>query len=354
MIDFRLQRPAALALLAALLFGASTPLAKLLLGQMSPQLLAGLLYLGSGLGLAALRLFGRLLFPRRAEQLGALHGRDYFWLAGAVACGGVAAPLLLLWGLSGSSAATASLLLNLEGTFSVLLAAWLFRESVAGRVWLASVIMLAGGVLLTFDPANVYHLSPRAGAVILACLLWAADNNLTRQIAHGDPVSIAAIKGLTAGSVNLGLALALGAKLPGLLPLAGSLSLGFFSYGISLVLFIYALRHLGSARAAAHFGTAPFLGAALAVLLLHEPFSALLALALLLMLIATALIVSEQHEHAHRHEALAHSHEHMHDEHHGHAHEAGEPAAPHVHNHEHETMEHSHPHLPDIHHRHGH
>lgn len=350
-IDLQVQRYALLALAAAALFGASVPFAKLLLGEMSPVILAGLLYLGSGLGLALLRFTrGTIAQPREAR----LATKDWGWLAGAIVAGGVVAPVLLLWGLAGSGAADASLLLNFEGVITTLIAVALFREAVGMRVWIAALVMLCGGLVLTYDPRMPATFSLQSLAIVGACLGWAIDNNLTRKVSGADPLITAMSKGLAAGSFNLGLGLALGEKLPELGAMASALGLGFFAYGISLVLFIYALRHLGAARAGAHFSTAPFIGAALAVPLLGEPVTSSLVAAAALMAIATWLVLTESHAHKHEHERLIHTHRHMHDEHHQHTHHGDEDSEPHAHEHMHEKMKHSHPHMPDLHHRHEH
>lgn len=355
MINLPLQRYALSALAAAALFGASTPFAKLLLGELPPLALAGLLYLGSGLGLLAVRLATR---SRRGADRPAteapLAAGDYPWLAGAVIAGGVAAPILLLWGLSGTGAAEASLLLNLEGVVTTLVAALLFREAVGGRVWAAAALMLAGATVLSWQPQADLKFSLNAIAIVGAGFFWALDNNLTRRISAADPVVLATIKGLAAGSFNLALAYALGQYFPATVTLAGALVLGFLGYGVSLVLFILALRHLGAARTAAHFSTAPFIGAAIAIIVLGEPFTSSFGTALALMVAATWLVLTEQHAHEHTHEYLAHGHRHARDAHHQHAHRGDEGPEPHAHWHEHPPMTHSHPHLPDLHHRHKH
>ena len=356
MIDLSVQRYAVFALAAAALFGASTPLAKLLLGDLPPLALAGLLYLGSGMGLFLVRVLRRLF--RTAAQGESTEaspgGRDYIWLAGAVISGGVVAPVLLMWGLSGSGASEASLLLNLEGVVTMLVAALLFREAVGARVWVAAALMLVAGLVLSWQPQADAKLSLHAIAIIGACFCWALDNNLTRRISANDPVVLAMIKGLVAGSCNLALAFALGLHLSATAALAGALVVGFLGYGISLVLFILAMRHLGSARAAAHFSTAPFIGAAIAIFALGEPFTASFAVALALMVAATWLVLTEQHVHQHVHQDMAHNHRHVHDEHHTHAHQGDEGPEPHAHWHQHSPMMHAHPHLPDLHHRHKH
>ena len=354
-IDIRIQRYAFLALAAAALFGASTPFAKLLLGELPPLGLASLLYLGSGLGLLAVLVLRRQ-FARGegGSKEAAIEGWDFAWLAGAVIAGGGFAPVLLMWGLSGTGASEASLLLNLEGVVTMLIAALLFREAVGRRVWVAAALMLAGGLVLSSQPQADLKLSLHALAIVGACFCWALDNNLTRKVSASDPVVLAMVKGLAAGSFNLALAYALGMEFPASTALAAALTLGFLSYGVSLVLFILALRHLGAARAAAHFSTAPFIGAALAVPLLGEPVTVGLIAAAALMAIATWLVLTESHSHEHIHERLVHTHLHVSDEHHQHAHRGDEGPEPHAHEHAHELVRHTHPHLPDLHHRHGH
>ena len=351
MIHFSVQRYALLALAAAALFGASTPLAKLLLEEISPVLLAGLLYLGSGVGLALARFArGSEKRPREAR----LAATDWGWLGGAILAGGVLAPVLLLWGLAGSGAAATSLLLNFEAVMTALVAAVFFREAVGLRVWLAALVMLAGGALLAYAPLAPLAFSPQSLAIVGACLCWALDNNLTRKVAGADPVVTAITKGLAAGSFNLALGFALGGTVPGAGMTASALMLGFVSYGVSLVLFIHALRHLVAARTAAHFSTAPFIGAVLAVPLLGEPMTPGLIAATLLMAIATWLVLTESHSHEHEHGRLKHTHRHVHDEHHQHGHRGDEGPEPHVHEHAHEPLRHAHPHAPDLHHRHDH
>jgi len=355
MMNLTLQRYALWALLAAALFGAGTPLAKWLLqSNSSPFILAGLLYLGSGVGLFGWQMIQRFRNGNAVTLEKPLQRRDWPWLAGAIICGGSVAPVLLMWGLSGSGAASASLLLNLEGVLTTLVAGLLFSEAIGREVWLAVIIMFVASLLLFYDLQMGFHIPIHALAVIGACLFWAFDNNLTRHVSASDPVVIAMLKGLVAGSMNLALALFLGAKFPGSLAIGASMLLGLLSYGISLVLFIYALRHIGSARTAAHFSTAPFFGAVLAVVLFGEPLTVPLLLALSLMVLATWIMLREAHEHEHTHEILAHEHKHVSDEHHLHEHDGSEGPEPHSHRHTHQSMTHKHPHLPDIHHRHGH
>ena len=347
MIDLRTQRYALFALLAAGLFGVSAPLARQLVGVMSPGTLAGLLYLGSGLALATMQLVRRTQNTERTES--PLRPRDLPWLLGAVVFGGVLGPLLLMGGLQRTSGAFASLLLGLEGILTALVAALAFRESVDRRVWLAAALMVGASAVLTSPGGGAASWLGVAG-VVGACMCWAIDNNVTRPISAADPVQIAMIKGLVAGGFNLVLATSIGEPLPSWQPALAALGIGALSYGVSLVLFILALRHLGSARAAAHFGTAPFFGAAFAIVL-GEPITVWLLIAMGLMALATWLVLTESHEHDHSHEPMAHEH----DEHHQHTHDfPWDPLQGHAHAHAHVPLRHRHAHLPDLHHRHGH
>lgn len=340
-----------LALLAAALFGASTPLAKGLLRNTSPQLLAGLLYLGSGAGLLLVWL-GRRGGTRREA---ALSLRDVPWLAGAIASGGVLGPLLLMYGLLHAPASSASLLLNLEGVFTTLIAWTVFREHVPFRIVVGMIAIVAGGAVLSWEGHVAWGSIWGPLAVTGACLCWAIDNNLTQRVSASDPVQIAQTKGLVAGTVNTGLALSLGARLPDPFPAGAALLLGFLGYGVSLVCFVLALRALGTARTGAYFSLAPFIGAGLGLLLYREPVTPLFLTAGALMTLGLWLHLSERHKHLHEHEVLGHTHAHLHDEHHQHAHGPGDPREePHSHPHRHDRLAHSHPHYPDIHHRHGH
>jgi drug/metabolite transporter (DMT)-like permease len=339
------------AILAAALFGASTPFAKVLLGEIPPVLLAGLLYLGSGVGLTVVYLLRRSQVRSEAP----LSRSDLPWLAGAVVFGGVLAPLLLMLGLRLTPASTASLLLNLEGVFTALLAWFVFRENFDRRIALGMGLIVAGGVLLSWQSEGGFRLPLGSLAVVGACLCWGIDNNLTQKVSAGDPIQVTAIKGAVAGSVNLGLALLLGAVLPPAPHLGGALLVGFLGYGVSLVLFVLALRHIGTARTGAYFSLAPFVGALVSLALLREPVGIFFVAAALLMGAGVWLHLTERHEHAHHHEALTHTHRHVHDAHHQHEHPAGiDPTEPHTHPHTHEPLTHAHPHFPDIHHRHRH
>ena len=339
-----------LALMSAVLFGASAPFAKLLLGAVDAQLLAGLFYLGAGIGLAAVH-GGRAAVGLPAPEA-PLRRPDLPWLAAVILFGGFAGPLLLMLGLARTSAATGSLLLNLEGLATMLIAWVVFRENVDRRLMLGAFAILAGAVVLSWNGAG---LRLDAGAILIAaaCLAWGIDNNLTRKLSAADPVVTAALKGLAAGSANAALALWRGAAMPPLETIGAAAVVGFVGVGVSLVLFMLALRRLGTARTGAYFSLAPFIGATIAVLLLHEPVTVQLVTAGLLMGAGLWLHLAERHEHEHQHEALEHEHAHVHDAHHKHDHE-GPVTEPHSHWHRHERMRHAHPHYPDLHHRHGH
>jgi len=340
-----------LALLSAVLFGASTPFAKLLLGSTDPWMVAGLLYLGAGTGLAVVHLSRAALRIPAVEA--PLRSSDLPWLGLVILAGGIGGPLLLMFGLVRTDAASASLLLNLEGLATMGIAWLAFRENVDRRLLLGAFAILAGAALLSWQGSASLNI----GALLIACacLCWGIDNNLTRKLSSADPVQIAMIKGLVAGSVNLGLALASGATLPPIGTVAATAIVGFLGYGVSLALFVLGLRHLGAARTGAYFSLAPFVGALLAVVVLGETVSLSLLCAGSLMGIGLWLHLTERHDHEHFHEAMEHEHRHRHDEHHQHDHAPGIDAGePHTHWHRHEPLVHRHPHYPDIHHRHDH
>jgi drug/metabolite transporter (DMT)-like permease len=341
------------AIAAAALFGASTPLAKQLLGDVAPWRLASLLYLGSGLGLTIVAVPRR--FGGGESREAPLRAPDLPWLSGAVVFGGVLGPVLLMYGLRATSASTGSLLLNLESVFTAAIAWMVLRENVDRRVFLGMCAIVVGGAVLSWAPSRGDSSATGMLAIAGACLCWAIDNNLTRAVSGGDPVQVAAIKGWVAGGTNLVLASVFGQPWPALPALGGSALVGFVGYGLSLVLFVRALRDLGAARTGAYFSTAPFVGAAIAIAWLGEAPTPSFWIAGALMAVGVWLHLSERHEHQHAHEALEHEHGHVHDAHHQHVHDfEWDGSEPHSHPHKHEPMVHSHPHFPDLHHRHGH
>ena len=342
----------ALALASAVLFGVSTPLAKVLGAGVNAWLLAGLLYLGSGLGLALWRLARAAVSDQPQEAQ--LTRADVPWMIAIVFFGGVAGPLLLMFALKTTAGSTASLLLNLEGLATMAIAWLVYRENVDRRLMIGAFAILAGAVVLSWDFSAVAW-SGGAALIAAACLCWGIDNNLTRKLSAADPVQITMIKGLAAGATNTTLGLIAAGEAPALSTTAAIGALGFAGYGISLVLFVLALRDLGAARTGAYFSTAPFAGALLSIPLLGEPLTLAHGFAAALMGLGVWLHLAEQHDHWHEHEPLTHSHAHIHDEHHKHAHSPGDPTGePHVHVHTHAALRHKHPHFPDLHHRHGH
>lgn len=319
------------------------------MGEVSPWLLAGLLYTGSGIGLGVYRLI------RRSARVRLSQG-ELLPLAGAVFFGGILAPVLLMFGLSNMPASGASLLLNAEGVFTALIAWFVFRENFDRRIALGMVAIVAGAVVLSIPTGSAeFGEAWPSLAVLGACVCWGIDNNLTRKVALNDATWLAAVKGGVAGPVNLALAFTLGATLPPVWSIAVSMGVGLLAYGVSLVLFIVAMRHVGTARAGAYFSVAPFFGALVAVLM-GEPLTVPLIIAAALMAVGVWLHLTERHEHQHTHEALTHDHWHTHDdEHHEHEHDEPVPAGTrHRHEHTHATVQHAHAHFPDSHHRHTH
>ena len=349
-----LARAAIPALTAALLFGASTPFAKLLIGEVSPLLLAGMLYLGSGVGLGVSLVLRRIYRKSGEAPMSGIPIREIPWFAGAIVAGGMVGPALLMLGLSTSSAASASLLLNVEGVLTAVIAWVVFRENADRSIVLGMVLIVAGGVILSLREGAA-EITPGSMLILGACLCWAIDNNLTRKVSTNDAMLVACLKGLLAGACNVILALGMGTALPPISVVAEAMLLGFVGYGVSLTLFVIALRTLGTARTGAYFSVAPLFGVAISFMIwpgLPEP---IFWIAAALMGLGVWLHIRERHDHVHTHEPLEHEHPHSHDEHHQHDH--AEPVAAgvvHTHKHVHGHLTHKHPHYPDIHHQHVH
>ena len=341
----------AFALLSAAAFGASTPVAKILLASIDPWILAGVLYLGAGVGLAAVHGLRGLVGPAGAEA--PLRRSDVPRLLVAILAGGVLGPLLLMYGLAGTDAAGASLLLEAEGLATMAIAWRARRENVDRRLLAGALAILARGVILTLGESSTFQLG--ALLIVAACVCRGVDNNVTRGIAGADPVRIAMIKGLVAGVVNVALGMPGGAAWPASGVLATAALTGFLGVGVSLALFVLALRHLGAASTAAYFSLAPFVGALLAVALLDEPVTARLIAAAGLMGVGLWLHLAERHDHEPTHGSFEHEHRHRHDDHHRHRHDREDPPGePHTHRHTHAELVHRHPPYPDLHHRHRH
>lgn len=343
--------PIVIVLLSAFLFGLSTPLCKFFVGEISAQMMAALLYLGSGLGMTLIA----VLRSGRKIRTSKLSTHEWLWFTTAMIFGGIAAPVALLLGLKAVSAATTSLLLNLEGVFTALLAWFAFKENFDRRIAIGMGFIVASGLLLCWQPAAIKDWQGGALLIVLACLFWSIDNNLMRKVSAADPIELAAIKGWVGGSANLVIATTFGAQLPALNAMVPVLCVGFISYGVSFCLFILALRYLGTARTGAYFSTAPFIGTAVSLVLFDSNPSPLFWLAGCFAAIGVWLHISEQHEHNHVHLEMEHDHSHKHDEHHQHTHDGSEPVGdPHSHRHKHEQLTHCHEHYPDIHHQHIH
>lgn len=336
------------ALAAAIFFGASAPIAKLLLGDIEPIFLAAFLYLGSGTGISLVKWTQR---KRLKDVEAGINRADIPWLAGAIIAGGIIAPIVLMISLQNTPASTASLLLNFEGVGTTLIALVFFKEAIGRRAGTAIIVITFASIFLSTDFKSGFGLSFGALGIILACVLWGADNNFTRNISGKDPLAIVAWKGLVAGTFSFFLAWSLGNSFPAVKTILGTLVLGFVSYGLSTMLFIRSMRGLGAARTSALYGTAPLAGVILSIILFHELPSFLFMIAAILMIGGALLLINEQHEHSHVHTALFHEHSHKHDDS-AHTHDNFEGT--HSHEHEHPEEKHEHDHRPDIHHRHGH
>jgi drug/metabolite transporter (DMT)-like permease len=336
----------AAALLAALLFGASAAATKPLLSTVDPQLLAGLLYLGAALATlpSAILARSRLPSPDRASVLR---------LSGAILAGGVVAPVLLLVGLSKASASSVALWIPLETVATALLAWALFHEHLGRREMAGLALVVVAGVLAAGPPSEARWIS--AFFVLLACVAWGLDNNLSALIDGLTPAQSTLAKGLAAGTVNLVIAVARGAEMPPAVILVQALGIGIVCYGFSIALYLSAAQQLGAARSQALFATSPFFGAALAWLLLQDSVSAWQIAAAAVLALGLSLLMTARHAHEHAHEAMSHVHWHRHDDgHHAHDHDGIVCATWHCHPHAHEPQVHAHPHLPDLHHRHVH
>ncbi len=339
------------ALTAAIFFGASAPFAKLLLGDISPIFLAAFLYLGSGMGVSLVKLGQKLVRPAQQTEAG-IKKADIKWLAGAILSGGVMAPIVLMISLKNTPASTASLLLNFEGVGTTLIALLFFREAISRRAWMAILVITLASIFLSTNFAEGFGLSLGAMGIILACVLWGLDNNLTRNISGKDPLVIVAWKGVVAGTFSFFLAFLLGNPMPSLPSIISTMILGFISYGMSTILFILSMRGLGAARTSALYGTAPLAGVLLSIIIFGESPSSSYSLAGILMIVGALMLINEEHAHSHTHTAMLHEHSHRHDDP-THAHDSG-TVGTHSHEHEHAEEEHEHDHMPDLHHRHGH
>jgi drug/metabolite transporter (DMT)-like permease len=333
--------PLAWCALAALLFGASTPVAKHLLDGMSPFLLAGMLYLGAAIGVLPVALRAKVELDRgSAVRVG-----------GAVLCGGIVGPVLLMLALREAPAGSVALWLNLETVATAILALWIFDEHLHAPTWMAvALILVASAILSGFERSGIVP----AVLVALACVAWGIDNNLTSVIDRLTPAQIVLAKGIAGGAINVAIGFGTSDGVTAR-SIAIALLAGAVSYGLSLVLYIRGAQQLGAARSQLVFSTSPAWGLAIAWLALGEPMTWRLGVAALLMAIATLVWSRERHAHAHAHDAVEHTHWHRHDDgHHDHSHDGLDPSRWHSHAHAHSAITHTHEHHPDIHHRHAH
>jgi drug/metabolite transporter (DMT)-like permease len=351
-MDGRGIYPRALALAAALMFGASVPLSKSLFSSAEPLMVAGLLYLGMGIGMLPVKAY-MTLFGKGSLAEEPLARSDMPWVFGTVLFGGILAPVVMMISLDHTPGSTAALLLNFEGVATGLIALFIFKEAIGKRVWIAIALITAGCSVLSLREGGRWGISLGALGIMATCVLWAIDNNITRRISGKDQYMIVVIKGLGAGTFTLVLATLLGVKLPSIGAMLLAMLLGLISYGVSMAMIVVAMRHLGAARTAAFFGVGPFAGALLSFIVLRETAEIFFWMALVPMAAGVFLLLSETHAHPHTHTVLRHSHKHTHDEHHQHRHK-GKPPHEHTHMHEHTLLTHSHPHAPDLHHRHTH
>lgn len=355
-----LKNPVVYALMTAVLFGSGAPLAKTLLQSSSPLFLSAFLYFGSGIGLSLYLLAGTLLGNHRTEREASLTKNDFPWLLGIILFGGFLAPLTFMISLQYTYAATASLLLNFEAVATTVIASVLFYEEVGQRVWVALFLITTSCILLTLNPMAFFGFSLPALGILATCVFWSLDNNVARNISAKDPLIIVTIKGLCGGSLSLITALLFRETFPALQTLEASLMLGFISYGgLTSVLFLLALRGIGTARAASFLAISPLFGVPIALLLFSEQPGPIFFLAAPIMALGVWLLITEHHAHPHHHAAEVHEHRHRHDDlHHGHSHSQENPlllpSGEHSHLHEHDTIFHDHPHRPDTHHRHSH
>lgn len=337
--------PVAWCVLAAALFGASTPATRPLVDSMGPFLLSGVLYLGAALGVAPWARHS-IEAARRANAANVAR------LCAAVVLGGIVGPVLLLRGLAMAPAGSVALWLNLESVATAVLAWLFFREHIGLRTLIAVGLIVAGSLMLS--PAT-----PRGGMAVAfvagACVAWGLDNNLTAVLDQFTPAQTTFAKGLVAGSFNCIVGLTLADGTPSWPTVLAALVIGAVSYGASLLLYVAGAQHLGATRSQLIFSTAPAWGLLLAWLVLGEPILLVQIGAAALMATAIALWHREQHSHPHVHDPMRHTHRHRHDDgHHDHVHAEPFLGTWHAHEHSHAALEHEHPHHPDLHHRHSH
>lgn len=339
------------AILAALLYGISAPVSKLLLDKIPPTLMAALLYLGAGMGMLGISLYQ--LLNKKEKKEAKMTFKEMPYILGMIGLD-IAAPILLMVGLTLTTSSNASLLNNFEIVATSLIALLIFKETIGKRMWVAIGLITLSSMLLSLTDWSSLSFSVGSVFVVLACIAWGFENNCTRMLSLKDPLQIVIVKGFGSGIGSLIICAVLKEYSFNGLYIAFALLLGFVAYGMSIFLYIKAQRELGAARTSAFYATAPFIGVIISWIVLKEPMTASFMTALALMLLGTYFAVSEDHQHDHVHLNETHEHKHNHEDgHHNHQHDyaiIGE----HSHEHSHEPIKHSHAHLPDLHHRHSH
>ena len=344
------KTPVAFAILAAVCYGISAPFSKVLLAGIPPAFMAALLYLGAGIGMAAVRAFTR----KGAGEVEARLSRNDMPYVVAMVALDIAAPILLMFGLNLSNPATVSLLGNFETVATSLIALLLFREAIGRRLWLSIALITLASVLLSIEEIAGIKLPTGSLLVLLACVCWGIENNCTSRLSLKNPLQIVVVKGFGSGVGALVIALAIGGYNPGIPYVIGALALGFVAYGLSIYFYIRAQRHFGASRTSTFYAFAPFFGVVLSLLVFRDSPSPIFWVALTIMATGAYIAASENHAHRHHHALIEHEHRHRHDDEH-HMHEHQPPfQGKHSHAHSHGETEHSHEHTPDSHHVHKH
>lgn len=342
--------PITYAILAALCYGISAPIAKILLEELPPTLMAALLYLGAGIGMVAVNAFRK----KEVRQREASITRKELPYTLAMILLDIAAPVLLMVGLTTATPATASLLNNFEIVVTTMIALIFFKEAIGKRMWIAIAFITIASILLSVDDFSSLSFSISSGFILLACVCWGIENNCTRMLSLKDPLQIVMIKGFGSGLGSLSISLLIGERGTNLSYIAVALLLGFVAYGLSIYFYILAQRDLGASRTSAYYAFAPFIGMGLSLLIFMEKPSLSFMIALAIMIVGAFFAADEKHSHVHIHQQLSHEHRHNHhDQHHLHSHDHAIEGE-HSHFHTHEALSHQHTHTPDLHHIHTH
>lgn len=340
-----------MAILAALLYGISSPISKLLLTKIPPTLMAALLYLGAGIGMACVNTYNIAMKKERLEAKMTMKEMPY--IVGMILLD-IVAPIFLMLGLTMTASSNASLLNNFEIVATSLIALFIFKETIGKRMWIAVSLITLSSIILSVNDYSSFSFSIGSIFVILACVSWGLENNCTRMLSLKDPLQIVVVKGFGSGLGSLIICFAIREYSLNWEYSLFALLLGFVSYGLSIFFYIKAQRNLGAARTSTFYATAPFIGVIISWIFLQEAITESFTVALIIMLFGTYFAVTEHHKHQHIHVSLTHEHKHNHqDGHHNHEHDY-EINTEHSHEHTHEALEHNHAHLPDLHHRHVH